>query len=101
MQIDTKKSYSADFDTSKGKFTVQLFAKDAPKTVNNFVFLSNEHFYDGVIFHRIIKTFMVQTGDPLGNGTGGPGYKFEDEKTPFVGFSVNLFDGTNTGNGRG
>lgn len=83
MQIDTKKSYEAEVTTSKGSFTIQLYAKDAPKTVNNFVFLSKQGFYDGIIFHRIIKTFMVQTGDPLGNGTGGPGYKFEDEKTPY------------------
>ncbi|MBP1995196.1 peptidylprolyl isomerase [Paenibacillus eucommiae] len=79
MAIDPDKSYEAEFDTSKGKFTVQLFAKEAPKTVNNFVFLSKEGFYDDVIFHRIVKTFMIQTGDPLGNGMGGPGYKIEDE----------------------
>jgi cyclophilin family peptidyl-prolyl cis-trans isomerase len=84
MIIDPKKSYEAEMTTSKGKFTIQLFAKEAPKTVNNFVFLAKEGFYDNVMFHRIIKSFMIQTGDPLGNGTGGPGYKFEDElKTPY------------------
>jgi cyclophilin family peptidyl-prolyl cis-trans isomerase len=84
MIIDPKKSYEAEMTTSKGKFTIQLFAKEAPKTVNNFVFLAKEGFYDNVAFHRIIKSFMIQTGDPLGNGTGGPGYKFEDElKTPY------------------
>ncbi len=66
MQIDTKKTYEAEVKTSKGTFTIQLFAKDAPKTVNNFVFLSKQGFYDGVIFHRIIEPFMIQTGDPTG-----------------------------------
>lgn len=83
MQIDTKKTYEAEVKTSKGTFTIELFAKDAPKTVNNFVFLSKEGFYDGVTFHRIIESFMVQTGDPTGTGTGGPGYTFEDEKTKY------------------
>lgn len=83
MQIDTKKTYEAEVKTSKGTFTIQLFAKDAPKTVNNFVFLSKEGFYDGVIFHRIIKEFMIQTGDPTGTGAGSPGYAFEDEKTSY------------------
>ncbi|GEN33749.1 peptidylprolyl isomerase [Aneurinibacillus danicus] len=79
MQIDPNKTYIAHVETNKGKFSIELFAKDAPKTVNNFVFLSKENFYDGVIFHRIMKNFMIQTGDPLGNGMGGPGYQFEDE----------------------
>lgn len=83
MQIDPAKSYQAEVTTSKGKFTIQLFAKDAPKTVNNFVFLSKEGFYDNVTFHRIIKTFMIQTGDPTGTGTGGPGYTIPDERTPY------------------
>lgn len=79
MKIDPNKNYEAVVETNKGSFTIQLFAKDAPKTVNNFVFLSNDHFYDDVIFHRIIQSFMIQTGDPKGDGTGGPGYSFEDE----------------------
>ncbi|MBD0380439.1 peptidylprolyl isomerase [Paenibacillus sedimenti] len=79
MSIDPNKSYQAEVTTSKGTFTIDLFAKEAPKTVNNFVFLSKEGFYNNVTFHRIIKTFMIQTGDPLGTGRGGPGYKFEDE----------------------
>lgn len=83
MSIDTNKTYKAVFKTSKGSFTVELFAKDAPKAVNNFVFLSKEHFYDGVTFHRIIESFMIQTGDPKGNGTGGPGYKFAHEPTQY------------------
>ncbi|CCF13480.1 cyclophilin type peptidyl-prolyl cis-trans isomerase/CLD family protein [Brevibacillus laterosporus GI-9] len=79
MKIDPNKNYEAVVETNKGSFTIQLFAKDAPKTVNNFVFLANDHFYDGVTFHRIIQSFMIQTGDPKGDGTGGPGYSFEDE----------------------
>ncbi|MED4603991.1 peptidylprolyl isomerase [Paenibacillus validus] len=84
MKIDANKSYTATVTTSKGTFVIELFAKDAPKTVNNFVFLAKEGFYNNITFHRIIQSFMVQTGDPLGNGTGGPGYKFPDElKSPY------------------
>lgn len=79
MMIDTNKTYQAEVTTSKGNFTIDLYAKEAPKTVNNFVFLSKEGFYNNVTFHRIIKTFMIQTGDPKGTGMGGPGYKFADE----------------------
>jgi peptidyl-prolyl cis-trans isomerase B (cyclophilin B) len=79
MTIDTSKSYTATIDTSRGPIVCELFAQDAPKTVNNFVFLAREGFYDGTLFHRVIADFMVQGGDPKGTGTGGPGYKFEDE----------------------
>ena len=79
MQIDSGKSYKATFDTSRGAIVCELFPKDAPKTVNNFVFLAREGFYDGTTFHRVIQDFMVQGGDPTGTGRGGPGYKFEDE----------------------
>lgn len=79
MAIDPSKSYKATFDTTKGSIVCELFAKDAPKTVNNFVFLANDKFYDGTVFHRVIKDFMIQGGDPTGTGRGGPGYKFEDE----------------------
>nr|WP_307450103.1 peptidylprolyl isomerase [Paenibacillus sp. V4I3] len=79
MSIDTDKKYQAEVTTSKGAFTIDLFVNEAPKTVNNFVFLSKQGFYNNVTFHRIIKTFMIQTGDPQGSGRGGPGYKFEDE----------------------
>ncbi|WNR42294.1 peptidylprolyl isomerase [Paenibacillus roseipurpureus] len=79
MTIDPNKTYQAEVTTSKGTFTIDLYAKEAPKTVNNFVFLSKEGFYNNVTFHRIIKTFMIQTGDPQGTGMGGPGYKFADE----------------------
>ena len=79
MSIDVNKTYLANVETNKGSFTIELFAKDAPKTVNNFVFLAKEKFYDNVFFHRIVRNFMIQTGDPKGTGTGGPGYEFEDE----------------------
>src|SRR5580765_8978632 len=79
MKIDVNKTYTATIDTSKGKIVVELFAKDAPKTVNNFVFLTREKFYDGTIFHRVIANFMIQGGDPTGTGRGGPGYQFADE----------------------
>jgi peptidyl-prolyl cis-trans isomerase B (cyclophilin B) len=79
MSIDVTKTYTATFDTSKGKIVADLFAKDAPKTVNNFVFLAREGFYNGTTFHRVIADFMIQGGDPTGTGRGGPGYRFEDE----------------------
>ncbi len=79
MQIDPNKTYTATIETTKGTMKAELFANEAPKTVNNFVFLARENFYQNVKFHRIIENFMVQTGDPTGTGTGGPGYKFEDE----------------------
>ena len=79
MTIDTEKTYTATFETSRGQIVCELFAKDAPKTVNNFVFLANEQFYDGTVFHRVIADFMIQGGDPDGTGRGGPGYRFEDE----------------------
>ena len=79
MTIDPNKQYSATLTTSRGEIMCDLFAKDAPKTVNNFVFLSREKFYDGTVFHRVIDDFMIQGGDPTGTGRGGPGYRFEDE----------------------
>ncbi len=79
MAIDAAKSYVATFDTSRGQIVCELFAKDAPITVNNFVFLAREGFYDGTVFHRVIADFMIQGGDPTGTGRGGPGYRFEDE----------------------
>ena len=82
MVIDPQKKYSAVFQTEAGNFTIELFAAQAPKTVNNFVFLAREKFYEGVTFHRVIKGFMAQGGDPTGTGTGGPGYKFADEFHP-------------------
>jgi peptidyl-prolyl cis-trans isomerase B (cyclophilin B) len=82
MTIDPNKKYSAAFNTPRGEIVCELFAKDAPKTVNNFVFLARDKFYDGTVFHRVIPNFMVQGGDPTGTGRGGPGYKFEDEHNP-------------------
>jgi cyclophilin family peptidyl-prolyl cis-trans isomerase len=77
--VDPTKKYSAVFHTEKGDFTAELFAKEAPITVSNFVFLARDHFYDGVTFHRVIPGFMAQGGDPTGTGRGGPGYQFNDE----------------------
>ncbi len=79
MGIDPAKRYTATMDTSLGTIVIALDAAAAPKTVNNFVFLANYHYYDGVIFHRIINGFVCQGGDPTGTGRGGPGYRFEDE----------------------
>src|SRR5205807_5091978 len=79
MTIDPNKKYSATIDTSRGQIVCDLFAKEAPGTVNNFVFLAREGFYNGTTFHRVIADFMIQGGDPTGTGRGGPGYKFEDE----------------------
>ena len=79
MQIDPKKKYFATIETDRGEIELELFPTNAPKTVNNFVFLAKEGFYDGVKFHRVINNFMIQGGDPTGTGTGGPGYKFGDE----------------------
>jgi peptidyl-prolyl cis-trans isomerase B (cyclophilin B) len=79
MQIDSKKKYLIKMETTRGTIELELYPQYAPKTVNNFVFLSREGFYDGVTFHRVISDFMIQGGDPTGTGRGGPGYKFEDE----------------------
>jgi cyclophilin family peptidyl-prolyl cis-trans isomerase len=79
LTIDASHKYAATISTSFGEMEIELFAAETPVTVNNFVFLANEGFYDGVPFHRIIKDFMIQTGDPTGTGRGGPGYRFEDE----------------------
>lgn len=79
MQIDTDKTYTITMTTTKGEIVLELYPEHAPKTVNNFVFLSKEGYYDDISFHRVINDFMVQGGDPTGTGMGGPGYKFEDE----------------------
>lgn len=79
MVIDPSKKYTATIETEKGDIVLELFASDAPKTVNNFVFLARDGYYDGVTFHRVIRGFMAQGGDPSGSGCGGPGYTFEDE----------------------
>ncbi|MFM7685471.1 MAG: peptidylprolyl isomerase [Actinomycetota bacterium] len=79
MGIDVTKRYTASMDTSMGTMVIALDAINAPITVNNFVFLAGYHYYDGVIFHRIIQGFVCQGGDPEGSGRGGPGYRFQDE----------------------
>ena len=79
MRIDTDKHYLVSMKTNKGDITIELFPEHAPVTVNNFVFLANERFYDGVAFHRVIDDFVVQGGDPTGTVRGGPGYRFKDE----------------------
>lgn len=79
MQIETDRTYRATIETEKGDIELELYPEYAPRTVNNFVFLAREGFYDGVTFHRVISDFMIQGGDPTGTGRGGPGYRFEDE----------------------
>ena len=86
MGIDPSASYKASIKTNNGTIDIELFPANAPKTVNNFVFLAREGFYDGIIFHRVIPNFMIQGGDPTGTGTSGPGYKFEDEFDQSLGF---------------
>ena len=84
MTIDATKQYIATIETEKGKLVLELFAGDVPLTVNNFVFLARDGFYNGTIFHRVIPGFMVQGGDPTGTGRGGPGYRFADEFTKHI-----------------
>ncbi|MCB0047289.1 MAG: peptidylprolyl isomerase [Caldilineaceae bacterium] len=79
MEIDTDRTYEAKIETNRGTIVLDLYPEYAPQTVNNFVFLANQGFYDGVTFHRVIDNFMIQGGDPTGSGRGGPGYKFADE----------------------
>ena len=79
MQIDTARHYQVDVKTGRGNIVLELYPEHAPKTVNNFVFLAGEGFYNGTTFHRVIDGFMIQGGDPTGTGRGGPGYRFEDE----------------------
>lgn len=86
MVIDTSKSYQARIETDQGEMLIQLFDDEAPITVNNFVFLANQGFYDDLVFHRVIEEFMAQGGDPTGTGGGGPGYTFEDEFDPTLRF---------------
>ncbi len=81
MKIDPAKTYRVTIATNQGEIVLDLDPSQAPKTVNNFVFLAQDGFYDGIVFHRVIADFMVQGGCPTGTGTGGPGYKFEDEFT--------------------
>jgi cyclophilin family peptidyl-prolyl cis-trans isomerase len=82
VTIDKSKTYIANFETTKGPITVELYAKDAPITVNNFIFLTQQGFYDGLTFHRYEPGFVIQGGDPAGSGMGGPGYTIKDEYGP-------------------
>ncbi|MCY4409071.1 MAG: peptidylprolyl isomerase [Caldilineaceae bacterium] len=82
MQIDDSKTYTATIQTNRGNIVVDLYADKVPNTVNNFVALARDGFYDGISFHRVIADFMVQSGDPTGSGRGGPGYRFNDEFHP-------------------
>ena len=85
MMIDPDRSYTATFQMQKGgEFTIELYPKEAPVTVNNFVFLARDGYYDGTTFHRVIEGFMAQGGDPTGTGTGGPGYTFDNEPSPLL-----------------
>jgi peptidyl-prolyl cis-trans isomerase B (cyclophilin B) len=79
MQIDQSTVYEVTMETDRGNVILELYPEHAPETVNNFVFLSRQGFYDGIVFHRVIASFMIQGGDPTGTGTGGPGYNFADE----------------------
>ena len=79
LTIDAKKTYAATFETNHGSFEISLFPKEAPNTVNNFVYLARAGFYDDTTFHRIVSGFVIQGGDPEGTGRGGPGYRFNDE----------------------
>lgn len=98
MTIDKAKTYVATVDTSEGSFEMTLDPKDAPKTVNSFVFLANEGFYDGLDFHRIVTDFVIQGGDPNGDGTGGPGYSLPDEP-PSDGYAKYSVAMANSGSG--
>jgi cyclophilin family peptidyl-prolyl cis-trans isomerase len=95
--IDKNKRYTATMDTSMGTMVIALDAVAAPETVNNFVFLANYHYYDGVIFHRIIKGFVIQGGDPAGTGRGGPGYRFADELPPAGRYEIGSLAMANAG----
>ncbi len=97
MCIDPEREYTATLETDSGNITIALDARAAPTTVNNFVVLSRYHFYDGLTFHRVITNFMAQGGDPEGNGTGGPGYTFEDELPEAGAYAVGSVAMANSG----
>ena len=97
MTIDTERRYTAEMATSHGTMTIALDPVAAPKTVNSFVFLARQGFYDGVTFHRIIPGFVLQGGDPTGTGTGGPGYRFEDELPPAGRYEIGSLAMANAG----
>lgn len=99
MTIDTNKQYTATIETERGNLVLELFASDVPITVNNFVFLARDGFYEGLTFHRVIPGFVAQGGCPIGDGTGNPGYRFDDEfseHTHVTGALSMANSGTNT-----
>jgi cyclophilin family peptidyl-prolyl cis-trans isomerase len=95
--IKTSKKYTATVETSMGTFTMKLFDNDAPCTVNSFVYLARKHFYDGLTFHRIVKDFVIQGGDPAGDGSGGPGYTFNDELANSLAYQIGTLAMANSG----
>jgi cyclophilin family peptidyl-prolyl cis-trans isomerase len=97
MNLKSDISYEAVIHTTEGDFTVELLTEQAPITANNFVFLARDGFYDGVVFHRIIQEFMIQTGDPTGTGMGGPGYRFADELPPALPYEPGVVAMANAG----
>jgi peptidyl-prolyl cis-trans isomerase B (cyclophilin B) len=97
MMIDTEKTYEVEMETTRGTIELELYPQHTPKTVNNFVFLAQEGFYDGVTFHRVIDDFMIQGGDPTGTGRGGPGYQFDDEFTPALRHETGVISMANAG----
>lgn len=97
MGIDLSKRYSAEMVTSKGTMVFALDALAAPRTVNNFVFLARYHYFDGIVFHRVIPGFVIQGGDPEGTGAGGPGYRFEDELPPAGKYQIGSLAMANAG----
>ena len=99
MVIDPLKTYTATFETSRGDIVCELYAADCPKTVNNFVFLAKDGFYNGTSFHRVLADFMIQGGCPEGSGRGGPGYRFEDECKPNLKHTPGTLSMANAGPG--
>ncbi len=97
LVIDTSKEYYATFVTERGEFRLRLFDDQAPRTVNNFVFLARDGFYNGVTFHRVIPGFMAQGGDPTGTGGGSPGYRFDDEFHPDLIHNAGVISMANSG----
>lgn len=97
MALEPDTQYEAVIQTTEGSFKVELLSEVAPQTVNNFVFLAQSGFYNGVVFHRIIESFMIQTGDPTGTGRGGPGYRFEDELPPALPYGPGVLAMANAG----
>ncbi|CAM3732542.1 peptidylprolyl isomerase [Alicyclobacillus pomorum] len=97
MNLKDNVTYQAVIRTNKGDFTIELLSRQAPKTVNNFVALARDGYFDGIVFHRIIEEFMVQTGDPTGTGMGGPGYRFEDELPPALPYEPGIVAMANAG----